>query len=309
VDSHVAEPWTAEIDVTAERAGALVAQQFPQLGAPSLTPLGKGWDNAAFLVNRTWVFRFPRRAVAAGLIEAEARILPLVKRALPLAVPVPAFVGRASAGYPWPFLGYRMLQGTPISKTRTTRADDIALASSLGAFLRALHSIDARPLVAAGLPQDTIGRLEHARMMPKVRERLRALQVAGLVREADTLAAFLERIAPAGPRRERLAVVHGDLYARHILVDEGARIAAIIDWGDVHLGDPALDLAIGFSTIASHARDAFFEAYGPIDAGTLELARYRAIYHSAMVAHYGLRIGDAELIAIGVRGLEFDSSG
>jgi aminoglycoside phosphotransferase (APT) family kinase protein len=299
----VAEPWAAEFEVTAELAAALVAEQFPELRSPSLAALGHGWDNAAFLVEGAWVFRFPRRAIAAALIATESRILPLIANRLPLATPVPEFVGMPGAGYPWQFLGYRMLPGVAISNGGT-KVDDPALATALGTFLRVLHGIDAAPLVAAGLPGDTIGRLDHARMMPKFRERLDALRAAGLMRDGASLAAFLERVAPAGPRVELLAVVHGDLYARHVLVDQDSCATAIIDWGDVHLGDPALDLAIGFSVFAGRMRERFFEAYGKVDAHTLQLARYRAVYHSAMVAHYGLRIGDAELIAAGMRGLE-----
>lgn len=298
-----AEPWAAEIELTAESAAGLVAQQFPQLGAPLLSPLGEGWDNAAFLVNDAWVFRFPRRAVAAGLIATESRILPLIAPALPLPVPAPVFVGRASAAYPWPFAGYRALRGTPISNTPTCECDDPELARALGEFLRALHTIDAKPLVAAGLPEDTIGRLDHVRMRPKFFERLSALDAAGLVRNAEALMAFLDRVAPAGARPERLAVVHGDLYARHVLVDAKLQATGVIDWGDVHHGDPALDLAIAFSVVAPRARDGFFEAYAPVDSRTLELARYRAIYHSAMTAHYGVRVGDTELIEAGTRGL------
>ncbi len=297
------EPWAAEIEVTAELAGALVADQFPQLGAPSLTRFGEGWDNAAFLVNGEWVFRFPRRAVSAELIEAEARVLPLIAPALPLPVPVPMFAGTASGGYPWPFSGHRVLRGTPISKAPRSERAEPALARALGEFLRALHAIDAKSLVAAGLPGDTIGRLDHVRMRPKFLERLDALQAAGLVRERNDLIAFLDRVSPAGPRAECLAVVHGDLYAGHILVDENLRASGVIDWGDVHLGDPALDLSIAFSAISPGARDAFFGAYGAVDTRTLELARYRAICHCAMTAHYGLRIGDAELIEAGLRGL------
>jgi aminoglycoside phosphotransferase (APT) family kinase protein len=304
MESRAAEPWAAEIEVSAELAAGLVAEQFPQLGAPSLTPLGEGWDNAAFLVSGAWVFRFPRRAIAAELIEKEARILPLIAPQLPLPVPVPVFVARATAVYPSPFSGYAMLPGTPLSRTRLREDDDAACATSLGAFLHALHAIDARSLVAAGLPGDKIGRLDHARMRPKFVERLGVLQAAGLVREAAALTALLDRVAPAGPRRDRLVVVHGDLYARHVLVDEHRRASGVIDWGDVHLGDPALDLAIAFSALSAPVRGAFFAAYGPVDPRTLELASYRAIYHSAMVAHYGLRIGDAELIEAGTRGLE-----
>jgi aminoglycoside phosphotransferase (APT) family kinase protein len=296
------EPWAAEIELAPERAAAMIARSFPQLGAPVLSRLGEGWDNAASLVNGTHVFRFPRRAIAAELIETECRILPWIAPQLPLRISVPAFVGAATGDYPWPFAGYPLLPGTPLSERDVPEHADAALAVSLGRFLRALHEIDPERLVADGLPDDKIGRLDHERMMPKVRARLEELRAAGLLRSSETLIDYLDSVAP-GPRRERLTVVHGDLYARHVLVDDEFRAVGIIDWGDVHRGDPALDLSIGFTLISPQSRTEFFDSYGAVEPRTIEIARYRAIYHSAMVAHYGLRIAADDLIAIGIRGL------
>src|SRR5918911_1437267 len=97
------QPWKADVDLTPERAASLIERQFPALAPARLEPLGIGWDNAAYLVNGNLVFRFPRRQMGAGLIEREARILPLLAPHLPLPVPVPRFVGRPAGEYPFPF--------------------------------------------------------------------------------------------------------------------------------------------------------------------------------------------------------------
>jgi hypothetical protein len=34
--------------------------------------------------------------------------------------------------------------------------------------------------------------------------------------------------------------VHGDLYARHLLISDDRQLACVIDQGDVHRGDPAV---------------------------------------------------------------------
>ena len=291
------------MEVTAALAGRLVSAQFPQLAPAEVALLGEGWDNAAFLVNDEYVFRFPRRAIAAELIETESRILPLIAPALPAPIPVPRFAGAPTSEYPWRFAGYRAISGTVLSAVRPHVDAYLPPARKLGAFLRTLHALECGPLRAAGLPDDTIGRLDHARMMPKVRARLSELEMAGLLAESESVAAFLGEVAPAASRSECRGTVHGDLYARHLVVNSAFDLRGVIDWGDVHFGDPALDLSIGFSLFAPDARAAFFDAYGPVDDRTLDLARYRAIYHSAMVAHYGHRIGDGDLVYFGIRGL------
>ena len=60
--------WEATIELTERQAALLIEQQFPHLAPVQMSVLGVGWDNAAFLVNKHFVFRFPRREVAAGLL-------------------------------------------------------------------------------------------------------------------------------------------------------------------------------------------------------------------------------------------------
>ncbi len=299
----MAEPWEADVRIDVALASRAIARQFPTLAANAVVPFGEGWDNAAFLVGGRYVFRFPRREVAVALIETERRVLASIAAHGPLPIPIPLFAGMPDGEYPWPFAGYAVLRGRPLSSVRLDDDAYESLAVSCGRFLRALHAIDALPLRASGLDTDRIGRLDHARCMPKVLRRLGELSASGLLDEVAPFERLLDEVAPAGPRGDRLAIVHGDLYARHLLIGDDRRAAGIIDWGDVHLGDPAVDLAIVFEAFPPRTRDAFADAYGKIDDQTWKLARYHAVYHTAMVAHYGYRIGDADLVRAGLAGL------
>jgi aminoglycoside phosphotransferase (APT) family kinase protein len=299
------KPWQADVDVTPELARDLIATRFPELGELSLEPLGEGWDNAAYVVNKTYVFRFPRRAVSAALIEREARVLPAIAPRLSIPIPVPSLVAAGVERYPWPFAGYPLLGGTPLSESTLDENAYLRLAVALGTFLRELHAIDRQPWLADGLVRDEIGRLDHAARRPKAVERLNELQAKGVVAGIAALIAYLDDVAPQGPREEALALVHGDFYARHILLDDTLNACGVIDWGDVHIGDMAVDVAVAFLALPASARVAFFGAYGAIDRRTEELARYRAIYHSALVAHYGMHVGSADLLHAGVLGLRY----
>jgi aminoglycoside phosphotransferase (APT) family kinase protein len=296
------QPWAADIDVTVDLARALLAEQFPQFARAALFPLGEGWDNAAYLVDDAYVFRFPRREIAAPLITREIAILPQIAKSLPLPISAPAFAGTPSPAYPWPFAGYERLPGAEMSSMQLDLAACHRLATALGGFLRALHAIDPSPLRGLGLPADEIGRLDHAQRMPKMEDRLGELQAGGLISNARRFLDALEDVSPAGPRPDRLTVVHGDLYAKHVMIDCD-RVAGIIDWGDVHYGDPAIDVSVVFELLPQPARETFAKAYGSIDDETLRLARYRAVYHAALVAHYGYRIGNSELLDAGIAGL------
>lgn len=289
-------PWAADVTITPQHAGECIVAQFPALAPVTIEPFSEGWDNVAFLVNGTFVFRFPRRASTAPLLAREVALLPLIAPCVPLAIPAPQCVGAPTRTSPWPFAGYRRIEGHTACRAHLTDAQRANLARPLAQFLRALHAIDATPLVARGLPFDEIGRLDHAKRLPLTSERARSLQDGGLIASADAIVAELERNAP-DTGSSRLTLVHGDLYSRHLIVDDAGSLQGIIDWGDVHLGEPALDLAAGYLMLPPAAQTTFFDAYGAIDERTHRLARYRALYHATLTAHYAKDIDDADLLA------------
>src|ERR1041385_8160043 len=131
--------WDADVDISLERARDLITRQFPALAPPRLELLGIGWDNAAFRVNDRFVFRFPRRKIAAALIEREARVLPLLAAHLPLPIPTPDFVGKSDGDYPYPFAGYPFLPGVTACQLTWTDGERVSIAEALAGFLAALH--------------------------------------------------------------------------------------------------------------------------------------------------------------------------
>jgi aminoglycoside phosphotransferase (APT) family kinase protein len=111
--------------------------------------------------------------------------------------------------------------------------------------------------------------------------------------DVDRLTQVVRGAPPAAPVPPVL--VQGDLYARHLLVDDGARLAGVIDWGDVHIGERAVDLSVAHGFLPPRARAAFRQAYGPIDAPTWARAAARAVQHAALLACFALHVGDADL--------------
>lgn len=98
-------------------------------------------------------------------------------------------------------------------------------------------------------------------------------------------------------------VVHGDLYARHLLKGDEGALCGVIDWGDLHLGDPALDLNVAYALLPPEDRAAFWSAYGDVDDATRARARFRALHYGVTLVWYGLDIGDEALIDVGALAL------
>ena len=125
------------------------------------------------------------------------------------------------------------------------------------------------------------------------------MRLAGLIPDPDVFIPEMERIAPT-ESPARLTIVHGDLYARHVLVDERAALSGVIDWGDIHLGDAAIDLAIAHLVLRPETHAAFFSRYGDVNERTWMRARYRALYSAVLVAAYANTIGDRPLCEAGL---------
>jgi aminoglycoside phosphotransferase (APT) family kinase protein len=301
--------WEADIQLTEGQAALLIERQFPGLAPAEMEPLGVGWDNIAFLVNRRWVFRFPRRQVAANLLEREARILPLLAPHLPLRIPVPEYVGAATRGYPYVFAGYPVLGGETACRRALTEGETADLAPALGDFQRALHHIPIGAATLEWAPGDEIARADVGRRAPQVKERLLANPAGLELGEVRALCELVDELATTPMGTAGACWVHGDLYARHLMLDDANQLVGVIDWGDVHVGDPAIDLSIAFSFLPPTARQRFRQVYGEIDEATWNRARFRAIHYGALLTEYGAATGDTAIQAAGEYALKFAPAG
>ena len=87
---------------------------------------------------------------------------------------------------------------------------------------------------------------------------------------------------------------HGDLHIRHVLVERGA-ITGVIDWGDICLADPAIDLMLVWMLLPPAARERFFATYGRVDDERLLRARVLALFLGVTLAAYARDVGNARL--------------
>ena len=289
--------WTPDVEVEEPLVRRLLAQ-FPELDGAPLRKLAAGWDNSVWVVDERYAFRIPHREVAVPGVERELALLPKLAPLLPLPVPRPVLVGRPAAGYPWPFFGAELLPGEEAGSARLGDEQRLAVALELARFLQALHAVEPDER----LPRDPNGREDMAKRSLLAREELGQLERLGVWRtpaEAEELLAAAEDLPPP----EAPVVAHGDLHFRHLLVD-GGHASGVIDWGDVCLADPAIDLPLLWSFVAPEQRSAFLEAYGPVSEAQLVRSRVLALQLCATLAHYGRSEGNEAVEHAGVEGLD-----
>lgn len=297
--------WSAEVTVDRDLAYRLITEQFEALEAAELRLLSQGWDNTVWLVDRRWVFRFPRREVVIAGLEREMALLPRLVRLVPLAIPTPVFLGRPADGYGWPFLGAALIPGRELADAACSEADRCRLARPLAAFLRALHDGDTAAAVdpAGELPGDPMGRADMALRVPGTAERVAELERLGLWRAPASVHEVLDAARGLGAPKPS-ALVHGDLHLRHLLVDEDCGAAGVIDWIDICRGDPAIDMPLYWSLLPAAGRVEFLSAYGTVTDEQLLRARVLALFLSATLAVYAHHEGMASLEREAIGSLE-----
>ena len=294
----MSRPWDPQVEVDEALARRLVEARFPTLVGARFERAGAGMDNVVFRVGGRWAFRFPRRDLGAQLLARERWVTARLGPRLPVLVAPPVFIGGPSHGYPYAFVGVAWRSG------RTACALDAAttstLAASLGAALARLHGVAPTAEDLAEAPRDTLRKADLAFRRGWIGDRLHVVPDGIDAARVDALAAEL---AQTTPWDRGLRWVHGDLYARHVVVGADGGLAGLIDWGDAHLGDPALDLSIAWTLFEPDARGAFRAAYGEVDEATWKRARFRGLFYGVALIEFGADIGDAALERCGRRAL------
>ncbi len=269
-----------EVPTDPELVRRLLRSQFPRWSELRIERVQSyGTDNAIYRLGPELSVRMPRIEWATRQIDKELRWLPELAPQLPLAVPVPLAKGEPGEGYPYTWCVSPWFGGE--DATGGTHIDDLEEAAvRLGQFIAALHRIDA----TAGPPA---GKHNFYRGVPlawrdegvrkSIMEWEGELDTAALTRGWDA--------ALAAPEWEQPGVwLHGDLLPGNIIAT-GGKLSAVIDFGCLGVGDPAVDLVAGWALFTGESRTAFRAAVG-VDDATWARGRGWAITSVGVLPYY-----------------------
>lgn len=263
------------LNIDTALAKLLVDRQFPQWRHLPIEPVKTiGWDNRTFHLGSQMVIRMPSAKEDAGQAEKEQRWLPKLAPFLPFPIPTPIALGKPDAVYPWPWSINLWIPGNPAADCECIHLSSFAV--QLAEFLNALRGIDTRDGPPAG-PQSFYRGGPLAIYNAETKQAIALLKT-----EIDAhLAREIWEIALSSRWQNQPVWVHGDISVGNLLVREG-HLSAVIDFGQLAVGDPACDLAIAWTFFKDKSREVFLNTL-QLDKDTVARGRAWALWKALIV--------------------------
>ncbi|HAT4486898.1 TPA: aminoglycoside phosphotransferase family protein [Legionella pneumophila] len=266
---------TSKIIINKALARHLIDKQFPEWSHLPIEPVkNSGWDNRTFHLGTEMLIRMPSAAEYEGQAEKEQMWLPKLAPHLPLSIPTPIALGKSEDAYPWKWSINLWLPGNPVA---TAEIDDLfQFAVQLAEFLKALQGVDAANGPVAG-PQSFYRGGDIAVYDAETRQAIELLK-----NDIDaSLATEIWEIALSSKWQAEPVWVHGDISVGNLLVNNG-QLSAVIDFGQLAVGDPACDLAIAWVFFEGKSREVFFKTLN-LDKATVARGRAWALWKALIL--------------------------
>jgi aminoglycoside phosphotransferase (APT) family kinase protein len=259
-----------EIDVVL--VSKLIASQFPEWANLPITAVAEsGWDNRTFHLGNEMSVRLPSGEEYERQVEKEQKWLPKIAPHLPLPIPAPIAMGMPSEIYPWNWSIYKWLDGVSANQLELTEDDLVTIAAQLAQFLIAFHKFDADGAPAPGL--HNWWRAAHTSVYDADTRML--METLKDFVDVDKAKSLWESALNSKWNKDPVWV-HGDVASGNLLVKNN-RLAAVIDFGCMGIGDPACDLTIAWTFFKGESRK-IFKANMHLDEETWARARGWAMW-------------------------------
>lgn len=287
--------WKKTIEIDSDLARRLIEQQCA-LTVNFIRLLDEGWDNTVFLVNNEFIFRFPHRPFGVKCMENEIALLPKIKNSLSFHISIPSYIGEPCDIFPYPFAGYRMVFGNPLCDASLSLIDDTAFAKTLAIWLKELHSIPANSIIHSTNDAAIPWQFNVPNRVKRCYENLEKYEsyFAKANFQKNELIGIIEMIKTFSLVNTAQSILHGDLYCRHIIVDEKCQPAGLIDFGDMFVGDPGIDLSAGM-IFSQKSFSVFLETYADVDFKRMQLLLFHAFAHAMSFLPYAFEQGKSNL--------------
>jgi aminoglycoside 2''-phosphotransferase len=209
---------------------------FPDLSYSDVKFIDEGWDHEVLILDDKLVFRFPTDDEYRDKLKHEIELLEYLRPRVPVTLPQYTHIAPDKD-----FAGYPIVPGEELTRERFDDLSDDANAvftRQLAGFLSAIHLLDVKDPALANIPASRLReeQKEVRKLIPKLAKELS-------IEDLELVSTFMAEVDEVTGSPVPHVFTHGDVYSRHLIWDDEHQQLGIIDFGDMAIGDPALDFA------------------------------------------------------------------
>ena len=258
-----------------------IKKEFPDIKIDDSRLINHGWDHDVIVLNNQEIFRFPKDNEQQESFKRELQFLKYLKDKTTVPIPDYKYVASDQS-----FGGYPLLKGEEVFPEKfallsVEQKDNVA--QQLGEFLTVIHTTPIVEIERIGYVEKTGGHFWSREDAEKRFQRIKELVLPKLTeKERGWVEKNCEEYLSFSFNYQKV-LLHSDITAAHLLVDVNqGKLSGVIDFGDVEIGDPALDFA------------GLFYYYGE-DFGQKVVDYYKGQVDPDMIkrAHYPVRLSAA----------------
>ena len=220
---------------------------------------------------------------------------------LSLQIPNPVYLGKPTQDYPYHFHGYKMVPGEPFYQVDLSSGNLRKFVIQLAKFLKQLHSINAKQAQDMGAIFQAYDKTKVTVVIEVLRQRLESLSKQNaVVLDMVFVENMIQMALSIHLDHGQDCLVHGDLDVRHLLVLD-QKLSGVIDWGEVGINHPVIDLVVVTNVFPVSMYEVFFKEYGPISQDVYNYARFLTLYRAITLMLYAHDVDDQQMFAIAHR--------
>ena len=261
-----------------------IQKDYPNFAVENITKIGEGMDSAAYLVNNSFVFRFPKDTEVRQNLAKEIAALPILRQRLKIEIPDFEYIGAENS-----FVGYRKIEGEFLIERlfySFSKNEQANIQKTLAEFLTTIHQQNPDDFTKCGIEVQDF-RAEYQNdfenvqqfVFPTISDENKEFITRQFSRYLETDENF----------SYQPVLLHNDFRAEHIFVDaKTKKITGIIDFGDIGIGDADYDLMCLVDDYGENFVRSFLKFYPHRNHGKLfeKLYFWNLIDILQMIVHY-----------------------
>lgn len=257
------------MELTIQIVEQIISQQFPQYSHLKIHTVKKsGHDNRTFHLGNEYSLRFPSALEYSTQVIKEHKYCRDLQKGLTFQITEPIELGYPSQLFPFHFSINKWIEGESIDSSNVT--DKNQLAKDCAKFLVELKQCDSSNGPAPGTHNFYRG----GSLSIYHEETMHAIEHCTDFDQNLCLNLWNQGLSSTYSDKE--CWIHGDFEKDNLLIKNG-KLHAIIDFGNMAIGDPACDYVMAWTYFDKTSRKIFLDELR-LDQGTINRAKSWALW-------------------------------